>query len=144
MTKYLAFLAAVFFALSPLSVHAEVTVDGLSYSVKAVKVASVIDLGFDSERASGEYILVKLLVRNVGNKPADISGDDFHLQRGKIQYDAASASMDMEEHFFLTKLNPGTARAAWIVFDVPAHTSPSKYELQVYGNGSDKFKLIQL
>jgi|HubBroStandDraft_2_1064218.scaffolds.fasta_scaffold242740_2 hypothetical protein len=114
---------------------ASVTVGGLSYSLQAVHVASSIGPEGFQQNANGEYIVIRLRVTNVGHSAASISSSDFHLRRGSETYDASSASMMADQGFFLDTINPGTARTGTILFDVPASTSPSKYQLEVYGNG---------
>lgn len=122
---------------------AEISIGGLNYSVKGVSRASVVGPEFMRERADGEFIIVKISIRNTGHQPATISDSDFHLKSGNVTYDASSKGM-MNGGFFLDKLNPGVSKTGSIIFDVPANTSPSKYKLVVYGNGTSDFKEIQL
>jgi archaellum component FlaG (FlaF/FlaG flagellin family) len=96
------------------------------------------------QHASGEYIIVTLTIKNIGNKPATITGSDFQLERGDTRYDASSVTVGAEKGFFLTKLNPGVSHTGIIVFDVPGNTAPSKYHLIVYGNGTGDHANIQL
>ena len=124
--------------------NASVTIGGLSYSIGSVTRSSTFGPDFMQERAAGEFIVVALTIRNVGKDPATISGSDFRLERGDTKYDAASVTIATDKGFFLTKLNPGTARTGIIVFDVPANTAPSKYRLIVYGNGSGDHTAIPL
>jgi hypothetical protein len=123
---------------------AAVTIGGLSYSIVSVTRASTFGPEFMQERASGEYIVVRLTIKNVGKEPATITGSDFHLERGDTKFDAASVTVGAADGFFLAKLNPGVSRTGIIVFDVPAHTAPSKYHLIVYGNGSSDHTNLQL
>lgn len=123
---------------------ASVTVGGLTYSIQDVHTASSVGPEGMEQRASGEFIVLRLRVGNVGKDPATINASDFHLRRGSTKYDAASESMMTGDSFFLQTLNPGTARTGTILFDVPAHTSPSQYELEVFGNGGSLPKYIQL
>lgn len=140
MSKTLAFLAACLAAavfVVPRPAQSAVTVGGLRYSIQDVHVASSVGSDDDgtAQHANGEYIVLRLKVTNVGDKPASISASDFHLRSGSTEFDAASESLSMQDEFFLTTLNPGTSHAGTILFDVPAHTSPAKYQLEVYGNG---------
>lgn len=52
--------------------------------------------------------------------------------------------MYAENPFLLTTVNPLTSRTGTILFDVPAHTSLSKYELEVYGNAGTDPTYIRL
>ena len=63
---------------------------------------------------------------------------------GGTEYDAASASAFLEGAFFFTTINPGVSRTGTIAFDVTANTSPSKYQLEVYGSGGIEPHYIQL
>jgi hypothetical protein len=128
----------------PNTAGASVTIGGLTYSIGVVTRASTFGPEFMQEHAAGEYLVVPLTIRNVGKDPATISGSDFHLERGDTKYDAASVTISSDKGFFLTKLNPGTARTGILVFDVPASTAPSKYRLIVYGNGTSDHTTIQL
>jgi hypothetical protein len=90
-----------------------------------------------TDTATGEYITVSVTISNTGDKPAEISYQDFHLKCGSKEYDPDQASMSSDHQLFLTPLNPGLSKSGTIVFDVPADTSPSKYTLEVYGNGAE-------
>jgi hypothetical protein len=132
-------------AIVPIPASARsVTIGGLTYSMGNVSRASTYGPEFMNEKASGEFIIVRLTVKNVGKDPATISGSDFRLERGDTKYDSASVTISDKDGFFLTKLNPGTSRTGIIVFDVPASTSPSKYHLIVYGNHSSESTNLQL
>lgn len=137
----------LFFALALLAIaapaFAEISIGGLNYSVKSVLRTTVVGSEFMRETADGEFIIVKISVRNTGHEPATISDSDFHLKNGDVTYDASSKGM-MNGGFFLAKLNPGVSKTGSIIFDVPANTSPSKYKLVVYGNGTSESKNIQL
>ncbi len=138
MKRAIAWIFAVIVATYA-AAAASTTVGGLSYSITSVQRAS----SFGDETPAGEFIIVKLTVRNVGSKSATVSSSDFHLKRGETEYDSSSVSLG-EGGFFLTQVNPGTAKSGLLVFDVPASTSPSKYRLIVYGNGTGDSKEMAL
>lgn len=143
--KSIALLVAIIeWALVVVPASAAVTVGGLKYSIQDVHVASSIGPDGAEQHANGEYIVVRLKVSNVGHDSATISGSDFHLRQGGTTFDSASESMYAENPFLLTTVNPGTSRTGTILFDVPAHTSPSKYQLEVYGNGGSDPTYIRL
>lgn len=137
-------IGALLVSFLPQPAAAEVTVGGMGYSILSVSRATTVGPSFMTEHASGEFLIIRLTIRNFGDKPATVSGNDFHLKRGETQYDTSSAEMTMEGHFFLDKLNPGVKKTGIIVFDVPANTAPSKYALIVYGNGTSDHREIQL
>lgn len=136
-----AFLTAL---LLPATVLASVTLGGLAYSVQGVHTASTVGPEGIEQHANGEFIVLRLKVANVGHDPATINGSDFHLRRGGTMFDSASQSMMMDGAFFFSTINPGTSHSGTILFDVPAHTNPSQYELQVFGNGGSDPTYIRL
>jgi hypothetical protein len=120
-----------------------VSVGGLTYSIKSVSRASTVGPEFLQQQADGEFIIIRISVSNTGHDPATLTDSDFHLQSGNVKYDTSSKGM-MSGGFFLDKLNPGVTKTGNLVFDVPANTSPSKYKLIVYGNGTTDHREIQL
>ena len=131
-----ALLAALTFAAHAVPTAAAVTIGGIRYSIKEVHIAATVGEDMMEQRASGEYIIVRREVANVGDKPATVSSSDFHLVAGGTTFDSASeALMAVQGAFFLTTINPGTARVGTLLFDVPAHSAFQKYSLEVYGNG---------
>ena len=135
--------SAIAFLICTAVAIASVTVGGLTFSVKSVSRASSVGPDLMPQKASGEFIVIRLSLTNVGKDPATISNTDFHLKAGDVTYDASSAGM-MAGGFFLEKLNPGVSHTGNIIFDVPASTSPSKYKLVVFGNGNGESREIQL
>jgi hypothetical protein len=130
------------------------TIGGLAYSIQGVRVTSSIG-GTNGmagpAKASGEFIIVRLRVSNVGHDSATIDSSDFHLHRGNSTYDASSDYMvsvilgEMSPaEFDEDTINPGIAKSGTVAFDVPAHTNPLSYELQVSGNDSDQSIDIRL
>jgi len=117
-------------------------VGGIEYTVTAAVTESTI--ASVPNPPNGEFLVVALNVKNVGDQPADINATDFHLKRdGKI-FDASSDGTYLPDAFMLTKLNPGVEKTGTLLFDVPADTSPSKYELEAFGNGGSDPAYLKL
>jgi hypothetical protein len=119
------------------STTGQITVGGLFYNINGVYVTASYGSQYLSSNADGEFIVISLTVSNVGNKAADISASDFHLERGTTEYNYADASVYTEQRFAMNTLNPGVSRTGNIVFDVPVNTQPGVYNIKVYGNGAD-------
>lgn len=144
MKNCLSLVVALSIGLIPVTSSAAVTIGGLRYSLQAVHTAATAGPDGMESRANGEYIAISLRVSNVGNESATISSSDFKLRRGSTLFDSANESITEDGAFFLTKLNPGTARTGSILFDVPANTGVANYELQVFGNGGSDPVYIRL
>jgi hypothetical protein len=116
-------------------------IGGLHYDIVTVRLEPSIgdaSVGM-SKKANGEFILVAVRVRNTGTSAAHVTDQDFHLKRADSIYDADPAGsmyVGSDNSFSFDTINPGISRTGTVVFDVPADTSPSKYQLVVFGNGS--------
>ncbi len=111
-------------------------IGGLRYTITDVSRQSSVESFGEDKSASGEFLVVRLKVANVGSKAADVSGGDFHLKRGDTEFDEDS-NVTVDGEFFLEKLNPGVSKSGVLVFDVPSATAETTYALEVYGNGSE-------
>jgi hypothetical protein len=129
-------------------------IGGLSYSIEGVRVTSSIG-GTNGTagpaKANGEFILVRLLVSNVGHGSATVDTSDIHLRHGNSTLDASSDYMiavilgEMSPAGFSDDaINPGTSRSGTVAFDAPAHTSPSQYELLVSDDDNNQSISIRL
>jgi len=92
-------------------------------------------------RAAGEFIVLRLTVKNAGKNSAEITTGDIHLTAGEDEFELSSAS---PPDLFESELRPGASRTGTVVFDVPVNTAPSKYTLKVYGHLSGTSKTIHL
>ena len=89
------FALATLAALATTAARTAVTVGGLSYSIQDVHTASSVGPEEMEQKASGEFIVLRLRISNVGKSPATISATDFHLRRGNTNYDAAASESMM-------------------------------------------------
>jgi hypothetical protein len=118
-------------------------IGGLAYHVYSESIKYLLGNEYDAKRASGEYIVLYVSVANAGNRPAQVSGADFHLVRGTASYDQAN-DVNLSDEFFISTINPGVQKNGSLVFDVPASTPISSYSLEVYGNGDGTSTTIPL
>jgi hypothetical protein len=82
-------------------------------------------------KAQGEFCLVSLTVKNIGDKPQTLLGDNQKLFIGKREYSAdteAGIYLD-ESKSFIEEINPGNTLKGVVVFDVPKGAKPDKIEL---------------
>ena len=116
-------------------------IGGLQFNIKNVAVHSVVgdpDNEMEQDTAKGQFIVVQLQVANHSRKSATVAASDFHLERNGQEYDATDSVATMTAGGFTdTNINPGLQHTGLLVFDVPTGSSPGKFLLEVYGNGSD-------
>ncbi|MFH5212269.1 DUF4352 domain-containing protein [Antrihabitans sp. NCIMB 15449] len=90
-----------------------------------------VGASYVTEEAQGQFVLVKLTVRNVGDREQSFTMSAQKLLDGAgRQYsvdDMATITLDQGTAF--EQVNPGNSVDATIVFDVPAGTIPSQIEL---------------
>lgn len=82
-------------------------------------------------KAQGEFCLVNLSVKNIGDKPQTLFGDNQKLFIGKREYSAdteAGIYLDNAQSF-IEEINPGNSLKGVVVFDVPKGANPDKIEL---------------
>jgi hypothetical protein len=96
----------------------------------------VPDLGdsFAYQAAVGQFCLVEMNVRNVGDEPATFS--DQH-QRAYGEHDeqfaadsGAGVLANAQQQIFLNKINPGNQVTGIVVYDIPPDASIVKIELR--------------
>jgi len=82
-------------------------------------------------KAQGEFCLVNLTVKNIGDEPQTLFGDNQKLFIGKREYSAdteAGIYLDNAKSF-IEEINPGNTLKGIVVFDVPKGAKPDKIEL---------------
>jgi|SRR5450756_655451 hypothetical protein len=105
------------------------------FTVTGVKAgaASVGDQ-YVGKQAQGQFVLVTVRVRNIGDKAQTVADSNQHL------YDAGGRRFDTDtmagiyangagSQVFITPINPGNSINGTLVFDVPAGTTPTTIEL---------------
>ena len=92
-----------------------------------------IGADFAQQTAQGEYVIFRVTVTNIGDKPQTLVADAQAAYAGETKYGTSSDALFTVEgagDAFLTKINPGNSLAnVPLVFDVPAGTVLTKLEL---------------
>ncbi|HEY9475617.1 MAG TPA: DUF4352 domain-containing protein, partial [Mycobacteriales bacterium] len=89
--------------------------------------------GFAEQKAQGEFVLVHVTVKNIGDEAQlfDASSQTLVDTQGR-QYDADSGVAAIalaDSNSFLNNINPGNSVAGILVYDVPKGLALSKIEL---------------
>lgn len=125
----------------------DTVVDGsFAYTVKKVRtgVRHVGDSTF-GETAQGQFVIVNVTVRNVGDEAVSFHTDDAYLfdDKGR-RYDAdTEANITIDYDNWLEEINPGNTMKGKIVFDIPKKVEPVSLELNNFlgGDGGATFSL---
>ena len=104
----------------------EVTDGSFAFTVNEVEdgVAEVGEEGIE-ERADGQYVIVDITVKNVGDEPAYFDETEHQLvdTQGKTYSSDDLAESSVEENFeLLDEINPGNEATGKAIFDVPEGT----------------------
>ncbi|MFD6390775.1 DUF4352 domain-containing protein [Nocardia sp. NPDC060259] len=88
---------------------------------------TVLGGGFWSERATGEFVVVRVQVTNIGNEARTFYGTNQYLyDEHNRKFDSSfGANAALSDDFGSIELNPGLSVATAIVFDVPPGTVPA-------------------
>lgn len=103
------------------------------FTVTKVKTG-IAQVGDDTfgQKAQGQFVFVYLKVKNIGDEPQTLFGDNQTLYIGGKKYSAdTEAGIYLEESkSFIEEINPGNSIDGIVVFDVPkSATSLDKIEL---------------
>ena len=82
--------------------------------------------------AQGQFVLVHLSVRNIGDVAQTFDGGSqklFDAPGREFSADSAAAIYLDESQSFLNEINPGNAVAGIVVFDIPRDVQPVRVEL---------------
>jgi hypothetical protein len=84
---------------------------------------SEVGSGFFTETAQGQYCLVTMLVKNIGNEARTFhDGNQRAFDKDGRRFDAdtgAGLAVNQDAEAFLTAINPGNQVTVVVVFDVP-------------------------
>ena len=77
-------------------------------------------------KAQGKFCLVSMKVKNIGDKPQTLFGDNQKLFVGDAEYGAnAEAGIYLDDsQTFIEEINPGNSLTGIVVFDVPKNAKP--------------------
>ena len=94
---------------------------------------TVVGESFMQEKAQGEFTIVKLSVKNTGDKPQTVfdSNQKAFSDAGQEYSPNTSASIAMpnNSNFFVKEINPGNSVTGYMVFDAPVGTKLTSIEL---------------
>jgi len=84
-----------------------------------------------SKTAQGQFVLVHVTVRNIGNKQQffDQSSQKMIDQQGRQLSPDTTAGVYADPNNFLAQINPGNSVEGLLVYDIPKDAVPTKLEL---------------
>lgn len=98
-----------------------VKVGDVEYIVQAKSSATNVGGDF-GKNAKGVYLILDVVVKNVGKEAITVDSNFFTLYRGEVEYSSDSSAgiyANDQADFFLSEVNPGTEISGKVVFDVP-------------------------
>ncbi|WP_408020169.1 DUF4352 domain-containing protein [Sporosarcina sp. USHLN248] len=118
-----------------------VNVGKMVYRVNEKSVANQVGPKVLPQKASGQYVVIDVTLKNDGNEAVTVDSSFFKLKRGEKTYEAdtmgsmsANQSDDgnIDNSFFLQSLNPDSEITGKVVFDVAPEVAESNdLQLQV-------------
>lgn len=112
----------------------EVVKDG-KFAFKVTKVEkglSQVGTGFATHKAQGQYVLVHLTVKNIGDEAQMFTDSAQKLIDAKgrtFDADSGAAIWLQDSHAFLENINPGNSVNGLLLFDVPENVTLKAVEL---------------
>ncbi len=85
-----------------------------------------------ARNAQGQYVLVRILVGNVSDRPQTFFSSNQKLidAQGRTFNNDSMAELNLENNDgWVSEINPGNAIEATVVFDIPADARPAAIEL---------------
>ncbi len=106
-----------------------VEIDGKKISIEEVKIYT--DYGEFNEPAEGkQFLAVKVKVENISNESTSYNALNYSLvDKDGAKYNEG-AFTDLDPTFSSGELQPTRKASGYMVFEVPARTKTSEYELQ--------------
>lgn len=94
-------------------------------------VPSVGTTDFLTEQAQGQFVLVQMTVRNIGDREQSFTTSAQKLldPQGRQYSVDDMATLTLDQGVAFEQINPGNSVEATIVFDVPAGTVPAELEV---------------
>jgi len=92
---------------------------------------STIGTGSISKTAQGQFVLVHVTVRNIGNQQQsfDQSSQKMIDQQGRQLSPDTTAGVYVDPNNFLAQINPGNSVEGLLVYDIPKDAVPTKLQL---------------
>src|SRR5699024_4399011 len=123
------------------SIGDQVDVGDITYTINEKSTTDEVGPDILPEKASDTYVVVDVTIKNNGNESITVDSNFFKLLLGDKTYEADStASMsanqsddgDVENSFFLQKVNPDSEITGNVVFDVSSDVAEDdELQLQV-------------
>lgn len=104
---------------------------------------TVGDNPYLTEKAQGQFVIVTMTVKNIGNKPQSFSPSEqklFDAQGRSFETDtSAQIALDDTDIAVWDNINPGNTVQVKLVYDMPADAQPTKIELHdsMFSGGAD-------
>lgn len=118
-----------------------VKVGKMQYKVKSISVTDQVGPSALPTKASGQYVVIEVSVKNNGDEAVTVDSNFFKLLKEKKTFDADSAGSmsanqsengNIDNSFFLQNVNPESEISGKVVFDVADSVAKSKdLKLQV-------------
>jgi hypothetical protein len=93
-----------------------------------------------TRQASGQFCLVELTVRNVGDRPATFSDRyqrAFRADGEEYAVDSAAGVLaNSDQQIFLNSINPGNTVTGVLVYDIPPDATITRLELRATPSGT--------
>ena len=131
-----------------------VKIDNLRFTVTAVnKVKEVGAAGNSFKIKDGDFVVVDMLVENVGQKASSFDGEmakcydaDNQLYELNLEAAAAACNATGEEYqnLWFGSLEPGAKAKTKAIFEIPADIKGLKVELRSAEIGSENLALVSL
>lgn len=112
------------------------------FTVKSIACgkASVGTNEYFTKNAQGQYCLLDVTVKNIGNETQSLFSSNQKLLNGEVEYsadDTATLYAAPQSSSWYSDINPGNSVEGIIVFDVPKGVTPTIVELHdsAFSNG---------
>ncbi|CAM3904689.1 DUF4352 domain-containing protein [Janibacter anophelis] len=87
---------------------------------------------FFSESADGQFVLVHITVKNIGDESQTLFDSEQKLKDGQgrsFSTDSGAAIAMEDNDVWLNEINPGNTASGTLVYDMPADAQPAEIEL---------------
>jgi hypothetical protein len=92
----------------------------IEYTVTNVETSSTVGGSFTSEEADGEFVIIDIEMKNVGDESFSLSSSVFSLSAGGNEYDTDDdAILAFDNNVIYEQLDPEVTKEGKLVFDVP-------------------------
>lgn len=119
-------------AEQPAAVGAEVRDGQFAFTVTKFEKATRVGTEFLHKDAQGEFLIVHMTVKNIGDKPGHFFGQNqklFDAQGREFSADSAAAIYFKDAKSLYEEINPGNQVNGVVLFDLPKGVNPTSIEL---------------